>query len=156
MRTLSTAAKQSLFAAHTGTVWLVLLTIDHDELDEPIRVVNNTVNITSRGNEFIAFPFEVELPQEREESPPKVTLRLCNADRRVVQAIRSIQGPPTVTLEIVTSNDWDTVEIGPLSFSLNEARFDAAVVEGDLNFEPVLDEAWPSGTFNPAGFPGLF
>ena len=45
---------RSAFAQETEDVWLVLLTISHADLSEDIRVVNNTVNITSRGLMFTA------------------------------------------------------------------------------------------------------
>ena len=59
-RTLSQAARQAINAEATEQVFLLLLTIDHEDLAEPIRVVNNTETITSRGELYVAYPFVVE------------------------------------------------------------------------------------------------
>ena len=37
-----------------------------DHLEAPIRVVNNIEAVTSNGNEFVALPFDIELPDEGE------------------------------------------------------------------------------------------
>ena len=37
-------------------LYLVLLTIEHPDLDPPISVVNNTVNVISNGISYVAFP----------------------------------------------------------------------------------------------------
>jgi hypothetical protein len=42
---------------------LVLLEISHPDLENSIRVVNDKQSITSGGLEYIAFPFEVSLPE---------------------------------------------------------------------------------------------
>lgn len=155
-RPLTLAAKESIFAEETDVVWLVLLTIEHADLDAPIRVVRNTEDVISRTNTFLAFPFDISMPQEREDSPPEVQLIIGNVDRRITEAVRTISSPAQVTMEVVHSGDFDTVEAGPFVFELKEARFDALVVTGKLAFEPVLDESYPKTRFTPGRFPGLF
>jgi len=73
-RTLSNAALASMNAQATGEVWLVLLTLSHPTLATPIRLVNNNEDVVSRGSTFLAFPFEVELPGEDPDQPPKAML----------------------------------------------------------------------------------
>ena len=41
-------ARAALHAPETDEVFLVLLTIDHTDMAAPIRVCNNTVDVTSR------------------------------------------------------------------------------------------------------------
>ena len=65
--TLSNEARSSMFSEETSDGLLVLLTIDHAGITAPIRLVNNNVDIKSRGEDFLAFPFEIILP---EISPP--------------------------------------------------------------------------------------
>ena len=60
---------EAAYAQETGSVVLILATITHRELNTPLRIVNNTEAITSRGNEFVAFPFEAVLPTETDEEP---------------------------------------------------------------------------------------
>lgn len=156
-RSLSAPALRSMLSQETGLVYLTLLTIDHTDLNSPIRLVNNDQeDITSNGDTYTAFPFEVDMPQEREDSPPRVQLRVSNVDRQIVEAVRTISSQPTVELQIVTSNDWDVVEVGPLQFNLKDVSYDALVVEGELTFEPVLDEPYPARRWTPQNAPGLF
>ncbi len=62
---LSDALKQAAFLQDTDEVFLALLTIAHADISPSIRVVNNTENITSNGNLFTAFPFDIQLPDEK-------------------------------------------------------------------------------------------
>src|SRR5579885_2175455 len=88
-RALSLAARQAVNAQETGEVFLLLLTLDHDELAAPIRVVNNTVDIVSRGNTYIAYPFQLELPAEDADQISSVRLSIDNVDRTIVQSLRA-------------------------------------------------------------------
>lgn len=154
-RTLSNRAIASGNAQQTDEVWLVLLTISHPELPEPIRVVNNNENITSRGQEYISFPFEIDLPGEDPDMPSKARLRIDNIDRRIVNIIRSISSPPSITLEVILAADPSTVEIGFEGLVMREVEYDAQAISGDLVYESIFTEPITS-TMTPSRFPGLF
>jgi len=155
-RDLSLTARQAVFAQETGTVFLILLTIDHSSLSSPLRFVYNNEDITSRGNTFTAFNFQIQLPSEEEDSITDVQLRIDNVDRQIVETVRSLSSAPEVTMEIVLSSDPDTVEAGPFNFELQEATYDAVQVTGTLGYPPVLDEPFPGDLFTPQNHPGLF
>lgn len=157
-RPLSTVAKAAIFAQQTGEVFLVLLDLEHPNFSSTIRVCNNDLAIVSRGYTYVPFPFEISLPDETEDSPPRVSLKIDNVDRRVVTEIRSVVSgsPVTVRLFVVVASSPDTVEAGPFEFSLRDVQYDATKVEGTLLFEDVLNESFPSESFTPARFPGLF
>src|SRR5512137_3023489 len=105
MRTLSSAAIAAAMAQETGTAWIVLLTLSHPTMAEPIRVSSDAVNTVSRGNTFIPFPFLVTLPDHNGEKIPAATLTIDNIDRAIVQSIRSIGNTPlSLLIEVVTSN----------------------------------------------------
>jgi len=154
-RTLSQAAVESANAQETGEAWLVLLTIDHDELAVPIRVANNHETITSGGDEYIGFPFEITLPGEDQDQPMKAQLRIDNVERTIVETLREIDSPPSVTARVVLASQPDTVEAEFVGMKLRSARYDANTVEGDLMFEDVLNEP-VTVTMTPGRFPGLF
>jgi len=48
-RSISSTAQAAINAQETDEIFLILLTISHDDLAEPIRVVSNNENITSNG-----------------------------------------------------------------------------------------------------------
>lgn len=155
MRTLSPAALLAGNAQQTGEVYLVLLTISHPNIAQPIRVVNNNENVTSRGDLFVAFPFEIDLPGEDSDNPPLARLRIDNVDRMIVNSIRQIDSPPSVTIEVVLASQPNTVEVSFDSLVMRNVGYDAAVVTGELVFEQIVVEPVAT-TMTPAKFPGLF
>ena len=154
-RDLSSTALRSAYAQETGEVWLVLCTITHPSLSEPLRFVNDMQSLTSRGNVYIAFPFEIELPTEDEESAGEARLVLDNVDRAIVRAIREMVGPPEGTLEVVLASSPDTVEAEFPGMILRDTQYDALKVEGVLRFEDITAEPI-SLEMTPQRFPGLF
>jgi hypothetical protein len=155
-RTVTQAFKQAVFAEETEEAFLILLTIDHTDLSAPIRVVDNMQDITSRGDLFVGFPFEIALPSDTDDGPPRARLRIDNVDQSIVQALRSISSAPSVHMELVRASDPDTVEADFPDFELKVGRYDVLTVEGELGQESYLAEPYPAGRFDPARFPGLF
>lgn len=155
-RPLSLAARRALTGSETDEVFLILLTIASAEMAVPIRVVNDRANLTSRGNAFIAFPFDLVLPADDGETLSQVQLRIDNVDREIVAALRQLTTPPDVTMEVVRAAEPDIVEAGPFAMQLVAADYTALVVTGTLAFEDVLNARFPGDDFAPASHPGLF
>ena len=155
-RTLSSGAVAALNAQETGEVFIVLLTIDHVDLAAPIRVSSDAVDTVSNAETYIAFPFELSLPTDLEDGPPRARLRIDNVDRQVVQAIRQINSPASVLIEIVRGADPDTVEASFPDFELREVSYSALFVEGDLVVEQFSAEPFPAKSFTPGDFPALY
>ena len=153
---VSTSFKQDVYASETGEAFLALLTIDHAAISPPIRAVNNTENITSRGDEFIAFPFDLVLPESSAEAPPRARLIIDNVSREIAQNIRLITTAPTVLVEIIRASAPDTVEVALPLFYLRDVKWNAMQVSGELVVEDLISEPFPSLQFTPAHFPGLF
>lgn len=155
-RILSTNFKSNAFHQESEAVYLVLLEIDHASLDEPIRVVNNYENITSNGALYSAFPFSINLPDDTDDKMPDVTLAIDNIDRTVVDAIRTLTGPPTIKISVIVANAPDTIEAGPYEMTLRDSSYDSMVVSGTLAIEDMLNEPYPIDTISPALFPNMF
>lgn len=156
-RTLSAAALRSIHAQNTEEVWLPRLTIRHPNLAEPLRVVRNGENIESGGVIWVAFDFEIQLPDSVPGELAKVRLAIEAVTREIVSVLRGLKSgePPSLTLEYVLASDFDTVEVGPVDFTLVSAEYTAEQVICDLAFEDLLN--LPFGhTFNPADYPGVF
>lgn len=155
MRTLSSTALGSAFAPQTDEVWLVLLTITHPSLAAPLRFVNDYQSLVSRSNVFLAFPFEVEFPEQDADSPGEARLTIDNIDRSIVNTIRSISSPPEVMMEVVLASQPDTVEAVFSGLILRNVTYDAVKVSGVLRFEDIMTEP-VSVQMTPARFPGMF
>lgn len=155
MRTLSSTALAESFKTNSDQVWLALLTISHSTLATPIRVVNNNENITSRGNLYQWFPFMIELPGEDPDSPSRARLRIDAVDRQIIEVIRSISSPPSITIEIILAATPDVVEIAYSGMTLREVQYDVQSISGDLVYESIYTEPVTT-TMTPSRFPGLF
>ncbi len=155
-RPLSLSARQSLYAGGTDDVFLILLTFSHDSLAAPIRVTSDAVNTASRGDVFIAYPFDLSLPDDDETRPPRARLTIDNIDRQIMAAVRSLSTPPAVLIEIVRAADPDTVEARFADFKLLNVQYDVQVIQGDISVEDFTTEPFPAHTFSPSLFPGLF
>jgi len=111
VRTISPAATRAGHADATDKVWLVLLEITATGLSTPIRVVNDNVDVVHQGWTFIGYPFEVELPPESQDRPMIARIRIDNTERLIVDEVRTIAEPPSVTLRVVLADQPDVIEV---------------------------------------------
>jgi hypothetical protein len=155
-RSLSTTAKQAIFAQETSEVFLMLLTINHADLASPIYVANNTEDVVSNGNTFIGYPFTFEIPGEDAETLSQVNLVITNVDKLLVAGVRSIFTPLDVKLQVVLASDPDTIEAGDFDMKMRDVNYDALLLTGRCNFNDLLNEPYPAGNYTPADYPGLF
>lgn len=153
---VSVGTMQALMAQQTDRVLLECLTIEHATLTTPVRLVRDRVNLVRAAGTFLAFPFEITFPDQRDDQLPSVELRLDNVDRTISAAIEALTSEPTVTVEVVPLDDPNTVEAGPFVLTLRNINYDASSIRGQLAFEDVLNEPFPEGTFTPKDFPGIF
>lgn len=155
-RPVSAVFQAAVNAQETGEVFTTLVTIDHAALPVPLRATDDAVNVLSRGATFLAYPFELELPDDNADRPPEARIAIDNVDREIVAAIRAVGSPPTVTIEVVLASDPDTVEASFDHFELTDARYDRLVVEGRLSLPALTLEPYPRKRFLPSAFPGAF
>lgn len=157
-RDLSAAATAAIMAEETEEVFLTLVKIDHEDLAEPIRVVNNIEPIERTEDgvlvEYVGLPFEIEFPDEGER-PGEARISVDNVDRRIVEAIRSIQSPPSVEVRVVLASQPDIVEYELTGLSLRDVPYDVATVQGYLRYEDLTIES-VADTITPSRFPALF
>lgn len=153
MRSISAAGRAALYAAQTDDIWLQLLTIEHSSLGTPIRLAANTEAVTSRSDTYLAFPFAIALPATGQES---VELIVDNVSRELIDEVRSIDTPLTITLEVVRAADPDTVEAGPFEFQSRAVEYDVQRMRFTLAYEPLLNEPFPAYSYTPLDYPGLF
>lgn len=155
MRTLSVAAVRELLAQESGEAFLILLTLTHPDMTT-LRVVNNTQNVTSNGDLYVAFPFQIALPADLAEELPSLQLTISNVDRRLIDELRTVVDPIGVSMQIVSATTPNTVEVGPFDFELTFARYNINSIIGTLTTDPLMHEPFPADVFNPKDFPGLF
>jgi len=155
-RSVSSTLKQAIFAQETDQTFLILLEIDHDDLGSPIRVVNNYSNVTSNGDTYTGYPFEIALLEDTGENIPEISLVIDNVDRQIVDAIRTCTGPPTIALSVILADSPNTVEYGPVDLTVRSAQYDAMTVTATISPDNILNEPYPGDLYSPQNFPALF
>lgn len=152
--TSSTAVTQAI-AQHQTDPFIVLLTLTHSSLSTPIYVARNREDVVSRGNTYVAYPFQILLPTDSDNAP-QAQITIANVSRRIGQALEDMVYPPKCTIEIVLASTPDTVERTWSDFSFTQASWDAFRVTAKLEVLGYWDEPWPGLFMNPADFPGMF
>lgn len=164
-RNLSNAAKQAMYAQQTSEAFIALLTIDHENFEQPIRVASDSYEVLpdagvrgvlSRGDEYIYLPFTIELPQEDDSGVTQARISVDNISREIVAAVRTATSSLTVKLEIVLSSDVDSVEVSVDDFKLERVTYDVFTVSGTISLEYFELEPFPKARFTPSSFPGIF
>ncbi len=162
-RDVSAATKSALFATETDAVFVILLTITHDEVAPDLYFAGNSQDVVHDSKTFVAYPFELSLPPQTEDRPPVATLRIDNVHREIVNAIRKMATAPKVQMDIVRVSEnslgtiiVDEVEASFVDFRLRNVSYNALVVEGELTLEHFVEEPYPAHVFSPLDFPGMF
>lgn len=165
MRTLSDAMRAAQNAQETGDVIAVLLTIDHDELDEPIRVSSDptvrtsvdplTYGTSSRGNTYLFLPFEIALPDDQDRAAPRAQIRIDNIGRELIELIRSTPTPPAVLIEVIRAAAPDVVEASFPDFLMSGVTYDAREVRAELTIDSLMQEPFPALHAVPSIAPAL-
>jgi hypothetical protein len=156
-RAYSAAYKSTLADVSSPEAPLILLEIDHADLTSPVRVVNDTLDITSNGNAFVAMPFRCELPDDFEGQLPKARLAIDNIGRELMVWIETSSGGAGSTcrfMQVMRSRP-DTVE-WEITMNLYNVRCTMREVSADLGFENLFSRSASALTYRPDIAPGIF
>jgi hypothetical protein len=152
---LTPGATPLVQATSSEIVFLSLLTFSLPG-KTPLRVVNNSVDVVSRGNTFTAFPFSITLPNDDSEKLPTVSLQISNLSGEIMDFVRSLPQAPQLLLEIITNVDLNVVEKSVGFLKMEQISYDALNITGALTVENILSRRFPAGDYSPVEFPALF
>lgn len=160
---LSAEFVDAAMGRETGTVILYLLDIDHEDLDDPIRITNNMEDVVSNGNTYTAIGFDLKLPDEKDAKPRGAKLSIDNTSQWFTPTFRSLSGEFTVIIRVAIPSDalasppeYDTIEMENLPMQLIALQYNDTTVTGTLSYENLANEPYPGDTFGPFEFQGLF
>lgn len=157
MRTISATAMQAVLAQQTSEVFVPCLNINHPSFTSPILLAMNTESMVRTAGTYQPYAFQINLPDQREDQLPQVKLTVDNTDLQVNNAIRTLTGQPTVTMDVVLASSPNTIEIGPFNYNLTSATADANTIQGVLGFEDdIFAQQVPAQLYTPTSSPGLF
>ena len=170
MTTTSLNFREAAYAQETGRVLIALITLSHDDLIDDIRIstdpTQRIVGLTtdtelvygtiSNGKTYIFLPVRIKLPDDTDEGPGEMQLEIDNVHRAYTETIRSVQTPVICRVDLVLDNALDTIEGSWPEFKLTNITYNATTITGTLRLETLETEPYPSGSFVPSYFRGLF
>lgn len=166
-RSLSATAIQATHAEETDNGVIILLTIDHEDLPEPILISSDATErieeldreivygTVSRGDSYVFYEFEMVLPSDEEDGIPNTTLSIANVDQKITDTIRELTSPPVVLLEMVMMKSHDTVQFSLPEFRLTDVEWDRTSVQGTISMDALLGEKM-GFSYRPTTHPGVF
>lgn len=164
-RTLSDKFRLALYSQETGEVVAFLLTFEHADLTEPLRLSTDPTQrlstnplqygTISRGNTFLFAPIDVLLPEDIDGGDPRASLAIDNVGRELIDAIRSIEEGAIVLLEAVLASAPDVVEISFPQLKMTNSEYTLVSLTVDLTIDHLTTEPYPGDSFTKAYFPGL-
>jgi hypothetical protein len=92
---------------------------------EPLRLVNDRVDLVRALGTYHRFPFRVVAPAQTEERPPTLRIMATTVDQRLIIAIRALAGlkeQAKIVYEVVRAETPDIVEVGPVEFEFESAN----------------------------------
>lgn len=167
LTSMSPAALRAVFSPDSDDTLIVLLTFSGSNIVGDIKLADNYTQrlletdediiygVKSRGNDYLFLPFEFTLPTE-DDSAPRAGINIYDVNKQLLPSIRSLTTAPNVKIELVLASNPDVVEVDFGEFLLGNIKYNADTISGDLTLETFENEPFPSGTFTPSYFPGLF
>lgn len=149
---------EEIFAQESGDPFLTLITLNHPTFPDPLRFVNNSVDIVSRGNTYKAFAVEIGLPIDDGENQKEFSLIFDNVSLELIDEIRSVVGETQiqVSLEMVLASQPDVVEIEYSELKIATVSYNRFFIECKLITDDFLSTELSSERYTPTIFRGLF
>lgn len=145
-----------IFAQEAHDPFLTLVTLSHEEWDEDILLVNNSVDFVSRGKTYLAFPMKVRLPVDDGETARVFNIDFDNASLYLIEGVRSVTTPVRVKIEMVLASFPDTVQMEQDELAIQQISYNKTRVSASIALDNFLNVEMTSERYTPSGYPGLF
>lgn len=134
-----------------------LVTITSDADPEPIRATDWPDGITSEGETFPHFPFQLAWAGASKENPfGEGRLTIANVDRRIEEACDAAIDPPEVSLALIRVSAPDSPEVSIAGARIPSVEGDASRVSAVIRPRSFSQEPACARNYTPATVPGLF
>lgn len=156
-RPYSSQYKSKLAEVSPNEAPLILLSINHAALAQPVRVVNDMQDITSNGNLFIACPFRFVPPDDFESQLPKARLAVDNVGRDLMYWIETTSGGQgsVVTAMNVMRSRPDLIEWS-ITMNLYNVQVTMKEISAELGFDNLFSRPAIPMQYRPDNSPGIF
>lgn len=140
---------------------VVLLAIEHADLDTPIRLATaggtlaadgETYEFVALGETWICAGFEIDLPGSSDREP-EAKITVGNVDQRIGAVLDAIVTPAVCTIWAVLEGQPDEIVGGPhRHLRLIDVSGDAMSIEGTLTRASLTTEPWPTDRISAGRF----
>lgn len=136
---------------------LALLKIDHPDLSAPVRIVNDTRDLVTLGDTYIALPFEVKLPNDVSKEMPRAQLRMDNVGRELTAELERLSPGSSLqaTLILVHRSTPGVVDY-EFTSALSGVRTDMGTVTAVMGPDDLMRRPAVAKRYDPLTAPGLF
>lgn len=150
-------ARRNLLATSADEPLLTLIEITHPDLTVPARFVNDTIDITSSGNLFVATRFTLTRPDDVDQQTPQAKLSVDNIGRELTQWLEASNGGKGARCRIlaVMRSSPDVLEFD-MSLDLTGISIDNMQVSGGLGFQNTLMQPAVTVRYDPKTAPGCY
>ena len=140
----------------TDIALLWLLTVTDPASNIVLRAVNNLEDVTSRGDVYTAFPFDLVLPPDTGDRPQNLQLSVANVGQELIKVLRGQLAPPQVKLELITTSAPNTVQKALDFFTVRNASYDAMAINFTLSPSNIFARKTCTATYNSLEYPAMF
>ena len=156
-RDYSDAYKSTLAEVSASEAPLILIEINHPQLVQPVRVVNDMQDVTSNGELYVGYPFNCVLPDDYENQLPKARIVIDNIGRDLMYWIETTGGGQgsTCTFKQILRSNPDLVE-WEITMSLFNVQVTMQSVSAELGFENLFNKPAITRRYRPDTAPGIF
>lgn len=136
---------------------VILLELAHALLPEPMRFVNDNLDVVSRGQLYVASYFNFIWPDDQDGRTPAAALSIGNLSGGVGAFFERTHGGrgATVTALQIMRGAPDFIE-DELVLDLRNIEVMVQAVNGQLGYDDILNKSAVGYTYRPETAPGLF
>ncbi len=166
-RAIPLATLQALEAASSDEALIVFVTVTHETIDAPIRLVLDHADYLRNGALHRAAPFRLDLVND-DDRPPRSRFAFPAVNREALTRLAAVTAPARVDFEILAASAFDlsaaprTERPGaaPLYAAhhlfLTDVTVDAETCSGTLRGWDYRQEMWPNVLATEALTPGVW
>ncbi|HXK71967.1 MAG TPA: DUF1833 family protein [Clostridia bacterium] len=155
-RETSLTFRQAVNSQGSDEIFILLITLDHETLEDSIRICSGGQNIVHLGDTYIYYPFDMKIPDDTADNVPQATLIIENITPTIITALRSISSEISVNIKLILASDPDTIEIEFTDMFISHISYNALTIEATIKAENYLTSYLVKDSFVPSQFPGLF
>lgn len=141
-----------------GEFPLITLEINHNDLDEPIRVVNDNEDLTSNGDLYQAFNFRMSILSKPDAGAPTASLSFDNVGNIATDWISLSNGArgSTATFGMVLRSNPDVYEVPQITTNISGITITKDEISATLSLKDIVNQRANPIQYNIQTALGLF